>query len=61
MIKNRENIEQELQQASDEILEELYEYIKYLQYKQQNTSLKTAFASEVVLGKDWSSPEEEQA
>ncbi len=61
MIKNREHFKQELQQVSDDILEELYEYKKYLQYKLKSTSLETAYASEAVLGKDWNSLEEEQA
>lgn len=62
-ISTRERLKQELQHIPDELLGELHEYMKYLQYKKRNksSSMDTAYASEVVLGKDWNSSEEEQA
>lgn len=64
----REKLKQELQNIPDELLGELHQYMKYLQYKKKqeappndNSSMETAYASEAVLGKDWNSPEEDQA
>lgn len=64
----REELKQELQHIPDELLGELHEYMKYLQYKKNQvsslrdtTSMETAYASEPVLGKDWNTPEEDQA
>jgi DNA replication initiation complex subunit (GINS family) len=64
----REKLKQALQHIPDDLLGELDEYMKYLQYKKKkanspgNTaSMDTAYASETVLGKDWNRPEEDQA
>lgn len=66
-ITIREKLKQELQHIPDDLLGELHEYMKYLQYKKNqasspvDTSMETAYASEAVLGKDWNTPEEDQA
>lgn len=67
-ITTREKLKQELQHIPDDLLGELHEYMKYLQYKKHHASspadtasMETAYASETVLGKDWNSPEEDQA
>lgn len=64
----REKLQQELQRIPDDLLGELHEYMKYLQYKKhqksssvETASMETAYASEEVLGKDWNSSEEDQA
>jgi len=64
----REKLKQELQLIPDDLLGELHEYMKYLQYKKSlasspvdTVSMETAYASEAVLGRDWNSPEEDQA
>ncbi len=60
---NREKLQKELHRIPDDLLGELYEYMKYLQFKahQKSFPIETAYASETVLGKDWNSPEEDQA
>lgn len=59
----RRKLQTELEHLPDDLLDELYEYVKYLQFKtqQQSTSMQTAYASEAVLEKDWNRPEEDQA
>lgn len=64
----REKLKQELQHIPDDLLGELHQFMKYLQYKKNQTSfpryqtaMDTAYASETVLGKDWNTPEEDQA
>ena len=56
----RKKLQTELEHLPDNLLGELYEYMKYLQFK-QSTSMQTAYASEAVLEKDWNRPEEDQA
>lgn len=64
----REKLKQELEHIPDDLLGQLHDYMKYLQYKktQENfskheTAVEAAYASETVLAKDWNSPEEDQA
>lgn len=60
MSKTREKVEQELLSLPEEMLDEVYEYMQFLQYKhKKDSSMQTAYASEKVLGKDWNTPEEE--
>lgn len=73
IIPTREKLQQELQRIPDDLLGELHEYMKYLQFKKQQKSstvgtppvdtdsMETAYASEAVLGKDWNTPEEDKA
>ena len=63
LTSTRHKLQKELQRIPDDLLEELQDYMQYLQYKtqQRNSSLKNAYASEAVLGKDWNSAEENQA
>lgn len=59
----REKIQKEIGSIPDNLLEDLYEYMKFLKYKEHHKQehLDTAAASEQVLSKDWNSPEEDQA
>lgn len=59
----REKLQTELARIPDNLLGELHEYMRYLQFKthQQSASMQTAYASESVLGKDWNRPEEDKA
>ena len=60
---SRAELQDELARIPDNLLGELHEYMRYLQFKtqQQNETMQTAYASETVLGKDWNRPEEDQA
>ena len=59
----RKKLQTELERIPDNLLGELHEYMKYLQFKtqHQSASMQTAYASEAVLEKDWNRPEEDQA
>ncbi|CAN5229062.1 hypothetical protein BH23BAC1_BH23BAC1_28880 [soil metagenome] len=58
----REKLQEELNQLPDAMLQDLYDYIKYLQFKKhQKSSMEMAYASEKVLGKDWDQKEENEA
>lgn len=59
----REKLQNELDRIPDSLLGELYEYMRYLQFKtqQQGEAMQTAYASESALAKDWNRPEEDQA
>ena len=63
LTSTRQKLQKELQRIPDDLLEELQDYMQYLQYKtqQRNSSLENAYASEAVLGKDWNSAEEDHA
>ena len=60
---SRAELQDELARIPDNLLGELHEYMRYLQFKtqQQNETMQTAYASETVLRKDWNRPEEDQA
>ncbi len=63
MTSTRKKLQTELERIPDNLLGELYEYMRYLQFKtqQQSDSMQTAYASQAVLEKDWNRPEEDQA
>lgn len=62
-ISTREKLQSELDRIPDNLLGELYEYIRYLQFRthQQTDPMQTAYASEAALSNDWNRPEEDQA
>ncbi len=51
----------EIEDISEELLEETLDYVRYLKYKQKNEILKTALISESSIEKDWLQPEEDEA
>jgi hypothetical protein len=59
----KEKLEKELNDMPEEMLGELYEYMKYLKYRDLQTQdgINTAYASEQVLKKDWEKSEEDEA
>ena len=59
----REKLQSELERIPDNLLGELHEYMRYLQFRthQQSEAMQTAYASEAVLANDWNRPEEDQA
>lgn len=59
----RELLSKELNKIPDNLLQELYNYIKFLKSKKSSTKdkIETPCASENVLAKDWNKPEEDEA
>ena len=60
-ISKIDQIIDELNQFPEKLLEEIYEYIKYLKAKLIKDNMETAILSESSLKKDWSRPEEDEA
>ena len=59
-MKTEDLIAQELQGASQTLLQEVLALIK-LRKGQPNSAVETAMMSESSLGKEWLSPEEDEA
>ncbi|REE01245.1 DUF2281 domain-containing protein [Marinoscillum furvescens] len=58
----REKIQKEINEIPDRLLADLYQYMKFLKFKQkQQERIATTYASEQVLSKDWNTPEEDEA
>lgn len=52
---------QELEQASEPVLEQVLVFLKFLKSVQAKENLETAVLSESALEKDWLRPEEDEA
>ncbi len=59
----KEKLREELNDVPDEMLSELYNFMKYLKYKtsRKHEGMYTAYASEAVLKREWEKPEEDEA
>jgi len=51
----------ELETAPEPVLREVLAYLKLLEAKELPAALQTAFASEALLAREWSRPEEDTA
>jgi hypothetical protein len=60
-MTTRERLLRELQEAPEQVIEELAEYLRLVKTKAARERFDTARASEAVLGRDWLRPEEEAA
>jgi hypothetical protein len=61
IMDTRDILKKELNEMPENLLEELYDYMQYLKYKENMDKTETAYASESVLKKDWDNPEEDLA
>jgi hypothetical protein len=63
VIKNKEKIQKILQQLPDNYLDEVIEYLRFLEFKNKNkiTDKSSMLLSEKSLAKDWLTPEEDEA
>ena len=63
LIENKEKIQRYLEQLPDNYLNEVIEYLRYLEFKSKNkiTDKSSMFLSEKSLAKDWLTPEEDEA
>lgn len=57
----KELIIQELDQASEWLLAEVWDFLKFLKAKSRQETLEVSLLSESSLQKDWLSPEEDEA
>ncbi|MDB9308727.1 DUF2281 domain-containing protein [Aphanizomenon sp. CS-733/32] len=61
-MKIKEKITQELEKLPEPVLQEILDFVQFLQTKhQQNKMLEIKIMSESSLGKDWLKPEEDAA
>jgi hypothetical protein len=60
-ISKKDQIIEELNQFPEKMLDEIFDYVKYLKGKLIKKNMETAIASESSLKKDWSHPEEDEA
>jgi hypothetical protein len=62
-IKNKKEVEQYLERLPDKYLNEVIEYLRFLEFKSKNKTEDRSFMflSEESLAKDWLTPEEEEA
>jgi hypothetical protein len=57
----KEQIVLEIDKIPESYLEEVYDFLKFLQTKSLKTSLEPSLLSEEILKQDWLRPEEEEA
>lgn len=63
LIENKEKIERILEQLPDNYLNEVIEYLRFLQFKSENKNSEhsSMLLSEKSLAKDWLTTEEDEA
>jgi len=63
LMENKEKIQHYLEQLPDNYLNEVIEYLRFLQFKSENkiSDQSSMFLSERSLAKDWLTPEEDEA
>ena len=60
-MTKRDVLIKEVEQAPEPLLDELLDFLRYLQQKEGRKPPDTALASEQVLARDWLKPEEDLA
>ena len=61
IISKKDQIIEELNKFPEKLLDEIFDYVKYLKGKLITENMETAIISESSLKKDWSRPEEDEA
>jgi hypothetical protein len=63
LIENKEKVQQYLERLPDKYLNEVIEYLRFLEFKSKGKSLdkSSMLLSEQSLAKDWLTSEEEEA
>ena len=63
LIENKQKVQQYLERLPDKYLNEVIEYLRFLEFKNKNKipDTSSSFLSEQSLGKDWLTPEEDEA
>ena len=60
-MTKRESLLKEVDRVPDSVLDEVADFIRFLQVRVARDSMATAVASETSLKKDWLRPEEDEA
>ena len=60
-MSKRELLARELEGATDDVLEEVLDFVRFLKFKSAADKFETLTASESSLRKDWLRPEEDEA
>ena len=60
IISKKDQIIEELNNFPEDLLDEIFDYVKYLKGKLIKENMETAIMSESSLKKDWSRPEEDK-
>lgn len=60
-MNTKEELINEIEEASEPILSELLDFVHFLKAKTLREKMDTALMSESSLGKDWLNPEEDEA
>ena len=60
-MTSRQLLEQEMQDAPEPILREVYHYLRYLKVREESEVFDGLGLSEGVLKRDWDTPEEDAA
>ena len=60
-MTTKQIIMEEIKKVSEPVLEEVLDFIKFLENKSHNKISETAILSESLLAKDWLKPEEDEA
>ncbi len=60
-MTKRESVLRELDRVPDSVLDEVEDFIRFLQMRVARDAMATAVASESSLKKDWLRPEEDEA
>lgn len=60
-MTKRETLIEEIKKMPEPLLDELLDFIKFLQTRKEKGKYDTMIVSEPILRKDWSKPEEDAA
>jgi hypothetical protein len=60
-MRSREQLIQEIEQMPDDLLDEVFDFLKVLQTKHSQEKLEVSLLSESALARDWLRPEEDEA
>lgn len=60
-MSKKELLIKEIEHTPDELMDELLDFVRFLQTKTLKQKSETALASEAVLRRDWLRPEEDEA
>lgn len=60
-MSTRELIDRELDELSESLQREVYDFARFLRLKSENEAFNGLLASESVLAREWNTPEEDAA
>ena len=60
-MDRKEVLLREVEDAPDEVLDEVLDFVRFLKTKKVSERRETALASEAALKKEWLKPEEDEA